>query len=303
MNKAKTVQDIGEFALIKRLTRGLKSGRSVVLGPGDDCAAVRVSQDGLMLMTADMLVEGVDFLPREDPRLIGRKALAVSLSDIAACGGVPRYALVNLGIPKRYPLSRIEGISRGLKKLAEEYKVNIIGGDISSCDKLVIDVSLTGFVENVKLVRRSGAKPAEVIFVSGTLGGSIHGRHLRFTPRVREARYLVNNFKVSSMIDISDGLWQDLGHLMSASNTGAVVYEDLLPVSCEAGGIEDALTSGEDFELLFTLPFSEAARLLANSGGFAFRQIGFVLHKRMGISLVDKRLSVKTVSKAGFRHC
>lgn len=303
MNKRKdTLAEIGEFGLIGRLTRGLKMDRSVFTGPGDDCAAVRVSAGKYLLFTVDMLVEGVDFLSGERPDLIGRKALAVSLSDIAACGGVPRYALVSMGIPAGCTFSRIRGIFGGMKKLAREYKVNIVGGDISRCDELVLDVSAAGFAEKKRFVARSGAKPGDVIFVSGSLGGSIKGRHLRFTPRVREAAYLTGNFRVNSMIDISDGLWQDLGHLTSASGTGAVVYADRLPLSKDASGIEDALASGEDFELLFTMPLEEAARLLRRKGGFAFRQIGFILPASCGVRLAGADFRPVKVKKEGYRH-
>jgi thiamine-monophosphate kinase len=166
----------------------------------------------------------------------------------------------------------------------------------------VLNISVAGFVAKRRLVTRSGAKPGDVIFVSGSLGGSIKGRHLRFTPRLREAAHLTANFKVTSMIDVSDGLWQDLGHLMSASGTGAVIYADRLPLSGAALGIEDALSSGEDFELLFTMPLAEASRLLRVKNGFVFRQIGFVLPGDSGMKLVGKDLRPLKVKRSGYRH-
>lgn len=301
-DKKNTLARLGEFGLIRRLTKGLKADASVAVGPGDDCAAIRVSAKEYLLLTADMLVEGVDFLAAERPELVGRKALAVSLSDIAACGGTPRYALVSLGIPAACPYDRVAAIFNGMKRLAGRYNVNIVGGDISRCAKLVLNISVAGFAAKGRLVTRSGAKPGDVIFVSGSLGGSIKGRHLRFTPRVREAAYLTANFKVTSMIDVSDGLWQDLGHLMSASGTGAVIYADRLPLSGAASGIEDALTSGEDFELLFTMPLAEASRLLRAKNGFVFRQIGFVLSGNSGMRLVGKDLRPLKVKRPGYRH-
>ncbi|MDD3982641.1 MAG: thiamine-phosphate kinase [Candidatus Omnitrophica bacterium] len=301
-DKKNTLARLGEFGLIRRLTKGLKADASVAVGPGDDCAAIRVSAKEYLLLTADMLVEGVDFLAGERPELVGRKALAVSLSDIAACGGTPRYALVSLGIPAACPYDRVAAIFNGMKRLAGRYNVNIVGGDISRCAKLVLNISVAGFAAKGRLVTRSGAKPGDVIFVSGSLGGSIKGRHLRFTPRVREAAYLTANFKVTSMIDVSDGLWQDLGHLMSASGTGAVIYADRLPLSGAASGIEDAISSGEDFELLFTMPLAEASRLLRAKNGFVFRQIGFVLSGNSGMRLVGKDLRPLKVKKSGYRH-
>ncbi|MFA5429815.1 MAG: thiamine-phosphate kinase [Candidatus Omnitrophota bacterium] len=301
-DKKNTLARLGEFGLIRRLTKGLKADASVAVGPGDDCAAIRVSAKEYLLLTADMLVEGVDFFPGERPELVGRKALAVSLSDIAACGGTPRYALVSLGSPAACPYDRVAGIFNGMKRLATRYNVNIVGGDISRCAKLALNISVAGFVAKRRLVTRSGAKSGDVIFVSGSLGGSIKGRHLRFTPRVREAAYLTANFKVTSMIDVSDGLWQDLGHLMSASGTGAVIYADRLPLSGAASGIEDALSSGEDFELLFTMPLAEASRLLRVKNGFVFRQIGFVLPGDSGMKLVGKDLRPLKVKSSGYRH-
>jgi thiamine-monophosphate kinase len=301
-DKKNTLARLGEFGLIRRLTKGLKADASVAVGPGDDCAAIRVSAKEYLLLTADMLVEGVDFLAGERPELVGRKALAVSLSDIAACGGTPRYALVSLGIPAACPYDRVAAIFNGMKRLAGRYNVNIVGGDISRCAKLVLNISVAGFAAKGRLVTRSSAKPGDVIFVSGSLGGSIKGRHLRFTPRVREAAYLTANFKVTSMIDVSDGLWQDLGHLMSASGTGAVIYADRLPLSGAASGIEDAISSGEDFELLFTMPLAEASRLLRAKNGFVFRQIGFVLSGNSGMRLVGKDLRPLKVKRPGYRH-
>ncbi len=301
-NGKNTLSGLGEFGLIRRLTKGLKADSSVAVGPGDDCAVIRLPGKEYLLLTADMLVEGVDFLAGERPELVGRKALAVSLSDIAACGGTPRYALVSMGIPAACPLARVTGIFNGIKRLARQYNVNIAGGDISRCGKLVLDVSVAGFADRKRLVTRSGAQAGDVIFVSGRLGGSIKGRHLRFTPRVREASWLTANFRVNSMIDISDGLWQDLGHLMSASGTGAVVYADRLPLSADASGIEDALSSGEDFELLFTMPLGEASRLLRGKNGRVFSQIGFVLPGNSGMRLVGRGLRPIEIKKTGYEH-
>ncbi|MDD5527074.1 MAG: thiamine-phosphate kinase, partial [Candidatus Omnitrophica bacterium] len=169
-DKKNTLARLGEFGLIRRLTKGLKADASVAVGPGDDCAAIRVSAKEYLLLTADMLVEGVDFLAGERPELVGRKALAVSLSDIAACGGTPRYALVSLGIPAACPYDRVAAIFNGMKRLAGRYNVNIVGGDISRCAKLVLNISVAGFAAKGRLVTRSGAKPGDVIFVSGSLG-------------------------------------------------------------------------------------------------------------------------------------
>ena len=143
-----------------------------------------------------------------------------------------------------------------------EYKINIAGGDLSSSNRVIIDVSMLGLVEKKHLALRSAAKPGDYIFVTGELGGSILGKHLKFTPRVREARFLSENFKINAMIDVSDGLAQDLGHILSQSKVGAVIYEELIPLSPQARDLSDALNNGEDFELIFTMPQMEAKRFL-----------------------------------------
>ena len=136
------------------------------------------------------------------------------LSDIAACGGYGRYAQISLGLSPNISVSRVRQLYQGIISQAEKFRVKIVGGDISQSDKLIIDVGLVGVVEHKNLTRRAGAKKGDIIFVSGKLGGSIYRRHLAFTPRIKEARYLVKNYKINSMIDISDGLIQDLGHIL-----------------------------------------------------------------------------------------
>lgn len=295
------VSEIGEFGLIERFRKQIKTGSSVIKGSGDDCAVLAFTRDKYQLFTCDMLVEGVDFTPEDNPYLVGRKALAVSLSDIAACAGIPRHCLVSLGIPKNTAVSRIDKIAKGLFALARQYRVNVVGGDISRAARLTIDVSMLGAVEKKYLVLRSGAKTGDIIFVSGELGGSIRGKHLKFIPRIKEARYLVQNFKINSMLDISDGLAQDLSHILKASKAGAIIYETLLPLSKNAKGLKDALFSGEDFELLFTLSHNEARKLLQKSA-LHFKPIGEITHKSYGLTLVDKNGREKRIEPLGFRH-
>lgn len=294
---------LGEFGLIKRFRKQIKTDSSVVVGSGDDCAVLEFDKTRYQLFTCDMIVEGVDFTPKEKPELIGRKALAVSVSDIAACGGIPRHAVVSLGFSKQTKVSYLDKIVKGISGLAKSYKINIVGGDISRAKCLTIDVSMLGVVEKKRLVLRSGANLKDLILVSGPLGGSICGKHLTFTPRVKESRYLTGNFKVNAMIDISDGLLQDLAHILEKSNTGALLYESLIPLSKDAKDISDALTGGEDFELLFTMPFSEAEKLLKkkNTG---FYPIGEVREKSFGFKLQRLNGACEKVkaARAGFRH-
>ena len=295
------LSEIGEFGLIERLKKSIKIDSSVIEGSGDDCAVLKFDRNRYQLFTCDMITEGVDFLAKDKPELIGRKALAVSMSDIAACGGIPRYCLVSLGIPKNISVEKIDKISRGMFNLAREYKVNIVGGDLSRANRLTIDVSMLGIVEKKNLCLRSGAKIGDIIFVTGELGGSILGKHLRFIPRLKEARFLVKNFKVNAMIDISDGLSQDLGHILKQSKVGAIIYEDLIPLNRQARSFREALFMGEDFELLFTLSHKEAKRLLKKNTGL-FKPIGEITDQKYVLRLVEKRNKEKIIRPKGFQH-
>lgn len=295
------ITKLGEFGLIERFKKAIKTDASVIKGSGDDCAVLAYDRNNYQLFTCDMLVEDVDFTRKDNPYLIGRKALAVSLSDIAACGGMPRYAVVSLGIHKNTTVEYIDKVSRGLFSLAKQYKVNIAGGDISKAAGLIIDVAMLGIVEKRCLALRGGAKKGDIICVSGKLGGSIQGKHLKFTPRIKESRYLVKNFKINSMIDISDGLLQDLGHILTASGQGAVIYETAIPLSRQAKRIEDALYGGEDFELLFTLPRRYAKKLL-DKNTFHFKLIGEITDKKYGLKLIGRNNKELKIARGGFRH-
>jgi thiamine-monophosphate kinase len=282
------ITKLGEFGLIERFRKLIKTDASVIQGSGDDCAVIELSRDKYLLFTCDMLIEGVDFTHKEEPYLIGRKALAVSISDIAACAGMPRYCVVALGLPRRTPISFVDKLFQGMRELAKEYKINIVGGDLSRAERLTIDVSMLGVVEKKRLILRSGAKIGDIVFVTGNLGGSIFGKHLKFIPRIKEARYLVKNFKINSMIDISDGLAQDLSHILEESKVGAVIYAALIPLAHRARNLQDALYMGEDFELIFTLSRNAAKKMLKNNA-FNFIAIGEIVDKRYGLRLINKK--------------
>lgn len=292
---------IGEFGLIERIKRITKTDSTVIKGIGDDCAVIKFTRDDFLLFTCDMIVEDVDFTSKTNPYLIGRKALGVCISDIAACAGTPRYALIAVGLPKNTKLEFADKLIKGVNALAKRYHVNIVGGDISRSAKLVIDVSMLGVVKSKHLVLRSGAKKGDIIFVSGSLGGSIKGKHLKFTPRIKEAQFLVKNFKVHAMIDISDGLAADLGHILKESKVGAVIYQSLIPVSYLALSFQEALTCGEDFELLFTLPRCEASKLIRKRIK-TFKPIGEIVDKIHSLRLVDKYCKERKLSPQGFKH-
>ncbi len=291
---------LGEFGLIERIKKQVHTDNSVIKGIGDDCAVLKFGPGKYLLYTCDMIVEGVDFTVRDDRKLAGRKALAICLSDIASCGGIPRHALVTLGLPLRARVEDVDRIYEGLNKIAGEFKVNIVGGDISRAPKLTIDVSLLGEVEKKNLVLRGGAKPGDIIFVTGSFGGSLKGKHLSFVPRVEEARYLVKNFRINSMIDVSDGLIQDLGHILKDSLAGAVIYEDFIPVNPWAGGLKSAFSDGEDFELIFTVPLNDAKKLKQTNRQFI--PIGEIVAAEFGLTLLDKKAKQKKIRFRGYTH-
>ena len=291
---------LGEFGLIERFRESIKTDTSVIFGSGDDCAVLKFNKNYYQLFTCDMIVEGVDFRHSDDPYLIGRKAIAISISDIAACAGVPHHTVVSMGLPKDTKIQFVDKLFKGALDLAKKYKINLVGGDISRAKQLMLDVSMLGIVEKKNLVLRSGAKAGDIIFVSGSLGGSIRGKHLKFTPRVEEARFLVKNYKINSMIDISDGLVQDLWHILEQSKVGALIYEDLIPISKQAHSLSEALYMGEDFELLFTAPHTEAKKILKKDHRFI--PIGEIVVRKYGLKLIDKKRRERLLEPKGFRH-
>lgn len=266
---------MNELELIKVLTRGLPSNASVITGPGDDCAVLDLGlHDRFLLLKTDAVVEGVHFSKDIQPERIGHKALGRCLSDVAAMAGAPTAALVTLALPSGFDPDFVQAIYRGINSLAERHGVAIAGGETTTNpERLLISIALLGTAGRDKCVRRSGAKPGDAIFVSGTLGGSISGHHLDFEPRLLEARWLADHFAIHSMIDVSDGLASDLRHLLEFDPIGAELNKDSIPISRPAKlqakaessakpPLLAALTDGEDFELLFTVASRDAVPLL-----------------------------------------
>ena len=295
------LKEIGEFGLIKRFQDKIKTDASVVKGSGDDCAVLKLDNNSYQLFTTDMIIEGVDFKKTDNFDLVGRKALAISISDIAACGGIPNHAVVALGLPRNMRINQIDSLARGLFDLARKFKINIVGGDISASNKLIVDVSMLGKVEKNKLCLRSGAKVGDIIMVTGNFGGSIKGKHLKFAPRLLEARFLVDNFKINSMIDVSDGLIQDLGHILEQSCTGAVLYESLIPLSKQEKRIENAICSGEEFELLFTVSRDHASKIIKKNK-YSFKVIGEIMPKSFGLRIINTQNKYSKLKFQGYKH-
>ena len=254
MEPEPSIRQTGEDALVARLLPLMPSNPSLETGPGDDCAIIRGSGNRQLLLKTDCVVEGMHFLPGTDPELIGRKALARAVSDIGAMGGTPLHALVTLFVHADRPISQVEGIYRGMGRLARQFGISIAGGESSGlpADGLIINVALTGEVEEGKAVLRSTARAGDLIAVTGTLGGSFPtGHHLSFMPRVREGGILAASGVATSMMDLSDGLGTDLPRLAVASGLGFRIHEELLPVRPGFTAAQ-AVGDGEDYELLVT---------------------------------------------------
>jgi thiamine-monophosphate kinase len=208
-------------------------------------------------------MDDVDFRVSEvGPWRVGRKAMAVNLSDIAAMAAVPTAAVVSVVLPKSCGQDFAQELYRGLRERADEFQVPIVGGDTNSwAGGLVITVTVLGEVTSRGPVLRSGAKVGDTIFVTGPLGGSLAGHHLDFVPRIREALLLHQHCDLHAMIDLSDGLSSDLHHICQASGVGAVLHADALPRRSNSGTIAAALNDGEDFELAFTVGPADAEKL------------------------------------------
>lgn len=254
------LSELGEDAVVQRLTRSLCLNGRVKLGPGDDCAVVKTA-GGLQLLKADCVIEGIHFLPEADPKWIGWKALCRSISDIAAMGGTPSDALVTLAVRPETEFKWLKRVYTGLEAAARIYGVNLVGGETAkSPGPFFLSVALTGTVDHGKYVGRSGGRKGDWLYVTGKLGGSIGGRHLRFRPRVAEAQWLVSRFPVHAMMDLSDGLATDLPRLAIASCLGFEVDTEDLPLH-RGVSPENGLRDGEDYELLFALPSAAQKQL------------------------------------------
>jgi thiamine-monophosphate kinase len=303
---AHSLKKLKEVILIEKIAKSFKSkDKSVVVSIGDDAAVVKKDKGSYSLYTVDMLIEGVHFKKGEDPEKIGYKAMAVSVSDIAAMGGMPKYALVSVGLPKDSALTMAQGLFYGIKEVSRKFDIDIIGGDTNRSERLVIDVFMVGEVERKRLVLRSTAKAGDHIFVSGPLGNSLAGRHLMFEPRVKETRFLGKNFKVTSMIDLSDGLGMDLNRVTEASHLGAILFEESIPKNKGVKNTRQALYDGEDFELLFTLGPQDAFKLMSGidkKNKFNFYHIGKMTSLFLGVKMWTKDRCFVDINCDGFKH-
>ena len=292
------LKQLGEFGLIDRIgARSKIQGSRLKLGIGDDCAVYPAGKGAYQLITTDALVEKVHFeLAWTKPQWLGRKAMSVNISDIAAMGGIPKYAVITLGIPSTLPLKFLDSFYEGIHQICREYNIELAGGDtVSSPEYVFINITLVGEAPEKNIFSRRGARPGDKILVTGTPGDSSLGlkilqsprkkwkgplsyrhrlvrTHLDPVPRVEEACLLRNSkSRITSMIDISDGLIQDLGHICKQSGMGAIIHEEWLPKSKELARItslnklnllDHFLHGGEDYELLFTLKPEDVKKII-----------------------------------------
>jgi thiamine-monophosphate kinase len=331
------VKEIGEFGLIDRIARLLPfSSPSVVVGIGDDVAVLKTSGPEYLLATCDIQAEGIHFIRDAiTPRQLGRKAVAINVSDVAAMGGNPSWILVSLAISESTDVAFIEDLYRGMSEQAALAGACIVGGNLSRLGSgLVIDITLLGQISPEHLVLRSGAQAGDSIFVTGYPGESRAGlelilrsdieigesfrkrvleRHLTPQPRLREGRILARSGLVHAMIDVSDGVLADLAHICEASGKGAYIPAASIPVSeaaaevCRAAGhdvLDWVLRGGEDYELLFTADSgaaTEVKNLLAETG-LPCHRIGYITDRAGVIQVGEGNGIFGGSGKRGWDH-
>lgn len=330
------LKEIGEFGFIRRISRGcLIRPQNILKAIGDDAAAFTTNSDEVVLVTTDLLVERIHFLRRATTGFdLGYKSLAVNLSDIAAMGGTAREAFVSIAIPEDCTIEYLDELYRGIKSLAAEFDVNLLGGDTTSSKiDLIINVTVVGSVPEDEILFRDTAQEGDIIFSTGSLGDSRAGLHLILheiaadsrelkelvkahvlpMPRLREGRFLASRGSVHAAIDVSDGLSSDLGHITRESSAGARLYHEKIPISenlaefCRRFGfnpVEYALAGGEDYTLLCTIS-PDKAESTAQEYLSTFNQplypIGEITDSRK-IELIDPDGQAREIAAAGWDH-
>ncbi len=307
-----------EKELIRRIRQFAGRGGKGVLGIGDDCAVLRIPTRHEALVTTDFSLEGVHFRREwHPPDSVGHRCLARGLSDIAAMGGTPMAAFLSLALPPALPQSWVDGFIAGLLKLAKSHSVTLAGGDTAqSPHRLLADIVVLGSVPAGQAILRSGAKPGDRIYVTGSLGAALadlqslqegkklrpreHRKHFYPEPRLAVGRYLREKKLASAMIDISDGLSTDLSHICEESGVGAVIHADALPVAIRGEeGLQLALHGGDEYELIFTA--RPDRRLPKTVAGVAVTEIGEIVRgERMKLVLRDR--SSEALLAKGWEH-
>ncbi|HEY2986088.1 MAG TPA: thiamine-phosphate kinase [Candidatus Binatia bacterium] len=320
---------LGEFGLIDRIRKAAPKGPGVRVGIGDDAAWLDC-RSRTFLLTTDLLIEGIHFDFRWTTcYALGYKTLAVNLSDIAAMGGAPAYLTLSLGIPVDFKIADVEEFYRGVKSLAGRNGVSLVGGDTSAANRFFIGASLVGHCPHAPVLR-SGAKEGDDLYVTGTLGDSALGldllkkkkvargnaaaycirRHQFPAARLQAGTLLAREKLARAMIDVSDGLLQDLHHICKSSAVGAEVWENALPLSTAYKRLAGrkrpvrALTGGEDYELLFCARRSDRQRLekMKPRLGAPITRIGKCLPARSGIRIIGLKGRPASFSLSGYDH-
>lgn len=325
------LSEIGEFGFIKRIKPGcLIRQAGVVKGIGDDCCVFRKSDKTVTVFTTDMLVDNIHFFRHSmPPYLLGRKSLAVNLSDIAAMGAIPREFVVSVAVPETVNVEYLDSVYDGMKSMAKEFDVNLLGGDTSSSpEHLVINIALIGEALEDEVLYRSGARAGDIIFLTGSVGSSAAGLDILLSkrvfddqeelinahydpyPHVKAGRIIAGSKMAHSLIDVSDGVASDLGHLCHESQLGAIIEKNKIPVTdafgryCENFKLDFehlTLHVGEDYVLLGTVPenLAENLKKVLNSNGCEFYSIGRMVPEK-GIKVKDSDGSLREIKKAGY---
>jgi thiamine-monophosphate kinase len=327
------IKDIGEFGFIERIKGGcLTRDKGVIRGIGDDCCVFKAAGEMATLMTTDMLVEKIHFLLNSIPPFqLGRKSLAVNMSDIAAMGGTPKEAVISIAIPETIDLVFLDTLYDGMKSIAKEYEINLLGGDTTASPAhLVINIAMVGEALEEEILYRSGAKVGDVIFLTGPVGSSAAGLEIILTgrsfaggddlvnahqdpyPHVKAGRIIASKKVANSLIDVSDGVAADLGHICAESKLGAIIAEEMIPTTerfqayCNRFNPDSrrlSLHVGEDYVLLGTVPEKSAAHLqeALQSEGCEFYPIGHTVAEA-GLKLKSHDGAIEVIGKEGWDH-
>ena len=300
----KTIGSLGEFGLIDLLKKYSFHQSNIIKGIGDDTAVLFYNGQRHLLYTTDMMIEGVHFTKKTPAHAIGHKAMGCNISDVAAMGGMPTFALVSLGLPKNLSVTFVEKLYKGMYELGKQFNVSIVGGDTVASKEVIINVALLGEVACTDLVTRKGACVGDWILTTGPLGRAWKTmKQFNFTPRVHESRFLIKHSRPSAMIDISDGLAADLGHILDEGGVGAELSADQIPLNPGAT-VKNALYDGEDFELLFTMNPVRAKLLIdwqVKNERWFFYPIGKIV-KAKGLQLIEPNGQKKRIPVKGFTH-
>lgn len=327
------LKELGEFGFIDRIKQGcLTRPQGVIKAIDDDCCVFKTPENKVNLLTTDMLVEDVHFLREATPPFtLGRKSMAVNISDIAAMGGVPGQAVISLAVPPAMEVEYLDRFYEGVRSMCGEFLVNILGGDTtSSPQRLVINIALTGWAAEDEVLYRDGARPGDVIFLTGYVGSSAAGldivlskkefagkqelldAHYDPRPQVKEGRIIAGLKAAHSLIDVSDGIASDLGHICRQSGVGAILEKNAIPVTetfrrycaeCNADCERLSLHVGEDYVLLGTVPekSEEALKRALEAKECHFFPIGRVV-EGAGIEMFMPDGSLKNVPDRGYDH-